>query len=757
MQRRSAPIAIPGAKQKSPPVVVYQREKKTSVREKNKNPINHHPCDRITATTGSSPINTWVDDTSVNSCMECGIHFSLFVRRHHCRMCGRVFCYACTPHMEIIPDRMQKLVPKSPPKYSTYMWQAMGTDIGENSKRKKRRRLCKRCHLTIVEQQQSEQYTIIIEMVMRQWFQLNDEVMKRLACVSRRWNSVASLFRVKFHNLVHTRLITDSHFRVYEYLLQANAELIFASYPQALPCLMQVIHQKATPQLTLSKVVAANMSLESSLQFMGTYPKSKHTGEKKSDSISKRNNLTKNSKSNSAPLLSDGAIRMRLNGIIHKTAENVILGLREAQALSMLTRIAFLGNDNTLRLFILSQSPKIVFKIYWILRVYRPEMAACALNTDAGDDIRASLTVIHMLEELVSTSDEQERSAIANEWRTKKAAINKHIRFPSLYDKYVVDVLWRDIKLVHSHSAPSVVPFILEDIHNNTDKNHHSERQKVSNKQNKTQNKKIPTTSHSAVRVDILYKKESVINDVVMMECLSLIHSTLRQQHRTFQWTLNIVWYSVVPLSRDSGIVSMVPRSRTLHGITLTGLSLQNYLLEHNIGETVNNLRLAFVRSCAVCCVQSMLFGLGDRHLDNILLTEDGVLFHVDYGYIFGREPSGQKIVRRGNCMKLTPSIVDIMGGEQSKYFAIFREQTTLICNILRSKVNLFAVICAPLVSCGAVEKEAFNRHFYTTFRPGQGEKETTIQIKNIIEYNTHHRALDAIMDKIHNACALLF
>ncbi|XP_075778001.1 FYVE and coiled-coil domain-containing protein 1 isoform X5 [Pelodiscus sinensis] len=37
----------------------------------------------------------WLGDTEVNQCLGCQREFSWMMRRHHCRLCGRIFCYYC--------------------------------------------------------------------------------------------------------------------------------------------------------------------------------------------------------------------------------------------------------------------------------------------------------------------------------------------------------------------------------------------------------------------------------------------------------------------------------------------------------------------------------------------------------------------------------------------------------------------------------------------------------------------------------------
>ncbi|KAI0186013.1 FYVE zinc finger-domain-containing protein [Xylaria flabelliformis] len=51
----------------------------------------------------SITLPTWQPDTEVTHCPICGVRFSMFLRRHHCRKCGRVVCDGCSPHRITIP------------------------------------------------------------------------------------------------------------------------------------------------------------------------------------------------------------------------------------------------------------------------------------------------------------------------------------------------------------------------------------------------------------------------------------------------------------------------------------------------------------------------------------------------------------------------------------------------------------------------------------------------------------------------------
>ena len=46
----------------------------------------------------------WVEDDAVTKCYQCGVDFGFFTRKHHCRNCGRIFCYNCSNYFMILKN-----------------------------------------------------------------------------------------------------------------------------------------------------------------------------------------------------------------------------------------------------------------------------------------------------------------------------------------------------------------------------------------------------------------------------------------------------------------------------------------------------------------------------------------------------------------------------------------------------------------------------------------------------------------------------
>ena len=87
------------------------------------------------------------------------------------------------------------------------------------------------------------------------------------------------------------------------------------------------------------------------------------------------------------------------------------------------------------------------------------------------------------------------------------------------------------------------------------------------------------------------------------------------------------------------------------------------YLIRKDVMDT-------FVKSCAGYCVITYILGVGDRHLDNLLLHPTGHFFHCDYSFILGHDP------KKYLPLRITEDMVNGMGGRESDNYAKFLSLT---------------------------------------------------------------------------------
>ncbi|KAI0842963.1 FYVE-domain-containing protein [Hypoxylon sp. FL0890] len=69
----------------------------------------------------------WQPDSEVTYCPICHTQFSFFVRKHHCRKCGRVVCNACSPHKITIPHQY---IVRPPGERSFHRYSFLGDEGG---------------------------------------------------------------------------------------------------------------------------------------------------------------------------------------------------------------------------------------------------------------------------------------------------------------------------------------------------------------------------------------------------------------------------------------------------------------------------------------------------------------------------------------------------------------------------------------------------------------------------------------------------
>ncbi|KAK2395675.1 Phosphatidylinositol 3- and 4-kinase family protein [Trifolium repens] len=151
---------------------------------------------------------------------------------------------------------------------------------------------------------------------------------------------------------------------------------------------------------------------------------------------------------------------------------------------------------------------------------------------------------------------------------------------------------------------------------------------------------------------------------------------------------LHLTPYKVLATGQDEGMSEFIP-SHSLAQILSEHRSIISYLQTFHpddngpFGITATCLE-TFIKSCAGYSVITYILGIGDRHLDNLLLRNDGSLFHVDFGFILGRDPKPFP-----PPMKLCREMVEAMGGAESQYYTRFKSYCCEAYNIFRKSSNL--------------------------------------------------------------------
>ena len=116
---------------------------------------------------------------------------------------------------------------------------------------------------------------------------------------------------------------------------------------------------------------------------------------------------------------------------------------------------------------------------------------------------------------------------------------------------------------------------------------------------------------------------------------------------------MKLTCYRALATGAGSGLLQFVDDAHAISAILADhGGSIGAYLRHHNPDPSRPDgvsaaARDAFTRSTAGYCVITYLLGVGDRHLDNIMVRQNGQLFHIDFGFILGARPGGAS---RGLC-----------------------------------------------------------------------------------------------------------
>ena len=629
----------------------------------------------------------WIEDKSVSNCFHCGDNFYFFLRKHHCRNCGRIFCYKCSNNFIIIPDKTTE-----------------------------KKRVCDKCYQKISNYHKIEHLVKrfkLLPLTIKDYFQI--------ACVNKKWYYLAMRYFSKFREIQY-KLYHEQYDSEQCNMLLLNRYYFSNHNIWTLHLLRSISpYNEVLLQTILNEWSHKSKKIGCWKLMCSRNCGSKLTIEQIIIYLDFNNNWEK----------------INNNIIIQKLLLNYLNSYKNEEIIPYLTNLLYYckHKEHFLIDFLLKKAVsnrEFAIILYWELNffkmgtyknkyVYIQKILLKRQNKSIKKQIHQQINLIEYLS--INFSKELTNTRIETMKQYFNCKMYKN-NFPIITNPYlnIVSINIDKIKIKSSSSKPIVIPLLTK---------------------NSITKKKI--------KYNLLYKKEDLRKEKIIMNIIVLINQILQKEENL---NLLISTYNILPIDNEFGFIEIIPHSVTLHKLKKYKCSIQNFINEHNSHLSIHEMKQRFVTSCAAYCVITYILGIGDRHLENIMITKSGILFHIDYGFILGEDP--KKMLSPE--IRITPEMVDAMGGLESQYYKLFQEICLKSYNCIRRHFNLFAIQLSmlyrlePFIDNRKYTKEKIDQFIIKKFIPNENYEEAKLKFKMKVENSHNSQYKSSFIDYFHRS-----
>lgn len=261
-------------------------------------------------------------------------------------------------------------------------------------------------------------------------------------------------------------------------------------------------------------------------------------------------------------------------------------------------------------------------------------------------------------------------------------------------------------------------------------------------------------TTNDEEYVAIFKHGDDLRQDQLILQLITLMDKLLRKENLD----LKLTPYRVLATSTKHGFMQYIDSITVAEALTAEG-SILNFFKKYNPCETSPNgiqpeVMDTYIKSCAGYSVITNILGVGDRHLDNLLLTKRGNLFHIDFGYILGRDPKPLP-----PPMKLSKEMVDAMGGLNSTHYNEFRKLCyTAFLHLRRHAnvvLNLFSLMTDASVPDIALEPDKAVKKVEDNLKLGMSDEEAVQHLQSLLDISLT-AVMPALVEQIHKFAQIL-
>lgn len=163
---------------------------------------------------------------------------------------------------------------------------------------------------------------------------------------------------------------------------------------------------------------------------------------------------------------------------------------------------------------------------------------------------------------------------------------------------------------------------------------------------------------------------DDIRQDQMVMQLMTVMDAILKEKGLDYQFTL----YKCLGCTNEDGVMEMVTGAKTVQkirqdfkddlGLYLSGLS-----------DDKAKVQKAYMDSCAGYAIATYLLAVGDRHLENLLVTKTGHMFHCDFGFILGKNPPKKDLFVPE--IRINKPMIAGMGGQSDPNYQKFKTLAT--------------------------------------------------------------------------------
>lgn len=617
----------------------------------------------------------WIPSQNISKCYKCKDTFSIWKRKHHCRICGRIFCSYCADEWGIIPSLINLT---SPP----------DNNFSLNSILYKERRMCKDCNSQSQFIKKSSLYIYIFTNLPLTFKELYD-----IRLVNKEWckaiNTILSFYKGVQYKLpcqeltkLEKKVLWNHRFEFSQHFFLMSKCLSSFKNGEKISALEQLIlfYNKKITHYDCKKIACRRNCSPS--------PKIEEILEICSNEIVISNKIARLWLLNNFKLLKSSEIKMIIPWLIN-------LGLKHYSVFYDIIIPLCSSNNNLIYSFFFECDFFMIDKILYyklnpILNCFLEK-----LDSNIVKELYKTLDFVKFINEniFLNLSNSKWESQV-NNWISERGPV----RLPWDSSTVCIGIASEAITVFNSATKPWKIPLIV--------RNKNGEK-----------------------IVNILVKFEDVRKDKLTMIVSKFLNNICKG-------LVDIETYNIFPVYETCGWIEMVEKSSTMYDIKHKyKTTLQNYIMDLNPNITVKKMREKFIKTCVSSCVLCYVMGVGDRHLENILVTKDGKLLHIDFSYILGDDPKNLKVE-----MKITEDMVNMLGGINSKFYNIFKENCSLAYKKMRLRSSLWYILLSylnfslPSIDAFKYTKLVIKNHIIERLLPGENNSEASMQIIDIVD-----------------------